>query len=93
MSGLELIAVVGCVAAVVSAYNDGSELVRKVRARRKARRALQHATSPDTSTQDLEISLVNGQDVVRREYDRHYRRAGDLFATGDRECQIHLVWL
>ena len=90
MSGLELLAVVGCVAAVVSAYNDGSELVRKVRDRRRARRAIQYATSPDASTQNLELSLASGQDIVRQEYDRRYRRLGDPFATGDRKHESHV---
>jgi len=84
MSGLELIAVVACVAAVVSAYKDGHELVKKVRERRRARSALQYPTSPDTSTEDLEVSLANGQDLVRHDYDRRYRRLGDPFAHGDR---------
>jgi hypothetical protein len=90
MSGAELMAVVGCIAAVVSAYNDGSDLVRKVRERRRQRReALQHAQhfakppSPDTPTQELERSLISGKDVVQHEYDRRYRRFGDPFAKGD----------
>ncbi|MCJ1472694.1 hypothetical protein MMC13_001343 [Lambiella insularis] len=86
MTGLEIMAVVGAVAAVVSAYNDGSELVKKVRERRRTKKALENATFLDTSTQDLEWSLDTGQDVVQRKYDSHYRRLGQTFANGDQEA-------
>ena len=85
MTGLEILAVVGAVAAVVSAYNDGSELVKKVRERRRTRRALENAALQDNSTQDLEDSLDTGQALVRRKYDTSYRRLGETFANGDRE--------
>ena len=85
MSGAELLAVVGCVAAVISAYNDGSELVKKVRERRRSKKALQNAAAPDSPTHDLERSLASGRNNVSDQYDRHYRRMGDPFATGDRE--------
>lgn len=84
MTGLEIVAVVGAVAAVVSAYNDGSDLVKKVRERRRTKRALENAMLQDTSTRNLELSLDAGQDVVRMNYDSHYRRLGETFATGDR---------
>ncbi|MCJ1399619.1 hypothetical protein MMC11_002821 [Xylographa trunciseda] len=86
MTGLEIMAVVGAVAAVVSAYNDGSELVKKVRERRRTRRALENAALQDNSTQDLEDSLDTGQALVRMKYDNSYRRLGDTFATGDQEA-------
>ena len=85
MTGLEIMAVVGAVAAVVSAYNDGSELVKKVRERRRTRRALENVALQDTSTQDLEESLNTSQALVRMKYDNSYRRLGETFANGDRE--------
>ena len=85
MTGLEIMAVVGAVAAVVSAYNDGSELVKKVRERRRTRRALENAALQDTSTQNLEYSLDTSQTLVRMKYDNSYRRLGETFANGDRE--------
>ena len=76
--------VVGAVAAVISAYNDGSDLVKKFRERRRTRRALENAALQDSSTQDLEDSLNTGQTMVRMNYDNSYRRLGETFATGDR---------
>ncbi|MCJ1392001.1 hypothetical protein MMC18_004868 [Xylographa bjoerkii] len=86
MTGLEIMAVVGAVAAVVSAYNDGSELVKKVRERRRTRRALENAALLDNSTQDLEHSLDTGQARVRMTYDYSYQRFKETFATGDQEA-------
>ncbi|MCJ1415757.1 hypothetical protein MMC32_002090 [Xylographa parallela] len=86
MTGLEIMAVVGAVAAVVSAYNDGSELVKKVRERRRTRRALENAALQDTSTQNLEYSLDTSQTLVRMKYDNSYRRLGETFANGDQEA-------
>ena len=82
MSGLELVAVVACVAAVVSAYQDGTELVKKYKAKRQARKALQ---SQEETTQDLELSLSRGERTVQDQYDRDYRRFGQSFAEGDGE--------
>ncbi|KKY14626.1 hypothetical protein UCRPC4_g06664 [Phaeomoniella chlamydospora] len=78
MSGAEVIAVVACVAAVVSAYRDGSGLVRKIRERRRARRALREA-----ETQQLESSLELGPVVVQGQYDHDFRRFGEEYARGD----------
>ena len=85
MSGLEILAVVGCVAAVCSAYHDGTELIHQIKERRKAKRALREAVSPENATKDLELSLAQGQDAVRSRYDRDFRRLGEAFAIGDRK--------
>ena len=85
MSGLEILAVVSCVAAVCSAYHDGTELIHQIKERRKAKKALREAVSPDSTTKDLELSLARGQDVVRSQYDRDFRRLGQAFALGDRK--------
>lgn len=87
MSGLELLAVVACVAAVCSAYHDGAELVHQIKAKRKARRALhQEVSSQNFSTSELEKSLTRGEEVVRSQYDRDFRRFGASFEFGDRKC-------
>lgn len=91
MSGLELLAVVACVAAVCSAYRDGSELVQQIKAKRKAKKALlQEAASQNSSTQELEKSLSRGEGVVRDQYDRDFKRFGASFANGDRKFQGNL---
>ena len=76
---------VGCVAAVCSAYHDGAELVQHIKAKRKARKALKQGSKIDESTRELSLSLNRGEDVVRSQYDRDFRRFGDSFASGDRE--------
>ena len=85
MSGLEILAVVSCVAAVCSAYHDGTELIHQIKERRKAKKALREAVGPDSTTKDLELSLARGQDVVRSQYERDFRRLGEAFAVGDRK--------
>ena len=84
MSGLELLAVVACVAAVCSAYHDGAELVHQIKAKRKARRH-QEVSSQTFETRELERSLHRGEEVVRSQYDRDFRRFGASFESGDRE--------
>ena len=84
MSGLEILAVVGCVAAVASAYHDGSELIHEIKERRRAKKALQTSPTQDRSTQELEASLSRGEVTIRSQYDHNYRRLGGAFAQGDR---------
>ena len=96
MSGLELLAVVGCVAAVVSAYRDGSVLVQELRDKRRRKKALKNApsqqdlSSQDLSTQGLEQSLTRGRMVVQDRYNHEFQslgpQEGQMFASGDREC-------
>ncbi|KAL9130233.1 MAG: hypothetical protein Q9217_001526 [Psora testacea] len=93
----KVLAVVGCVAAVCSAYHDGAELVQHIKAKRKARKALKQASQVDETTQELEVSLNRGEGVVRSQYDRDFRRFGDPFASGDqvardalKDITIHL---
>ncbi|SLM38606.1 hypothetical protein LPUS_08877 [Lasallia pustulata] len=91
MSGLELLAVVGCVAAVVSAYKDGSSLVKELMEKRRKKKALKDAQSQaDLSTQGLEQSLTRGSVVVQGRYDHEFQSLGPQeglqFANGDREC-------
>ena len=58
MSGVELLAVVACVAAVCSAYHDGAEILQQIKAKRKARKAARQDLLTENSTQELELSLV-----------------------------------
>ncbi|MCJ1306644.1 hypothetical protein MMC25_000287 [Agyrium rufum] len=90
MSGLELLAVVGCVAAVCSAYNDGNELVRKYREKKRIRKAREELALQDGSTENLEHSLVRGSSMVQSQYDHEYRRWGNPFAEGDQVAREEL---
>ncbi|KAL1881596.1 hypothetical protein Plec18167_003193 [Paecilomyces lecythidis] len=78
MSGMEVLAVVACVAAIVSAYNDGAELVKRIKAKREAKRAL-----AEQATQDLEVSLARGPPTVQTAYDSNFRRFGAQYEQGD----------
>ena len=93
MSGLEILAVVGCVAAVCSAYHDGSELIHEIKERRRAKKALQNSIQ-DRSTQELEASLGRGEVTIRSQYDHDFRRLGSAFAHGDRMSHARIYsWL
>lgn len=78
MSGMEVVAVIGCVAAVVSAYKDGGQIVKQIKAKRAAKKA-----PPPTVT--LETSLERGPPAVEQAKDNGIERYGPKFATGDGE--------
>ena len=80
----ELFAVVACVAAVVSAFQDWTELFKKYKARRQAKKQAEKALQAEEEwIQDLELSLSRGERTVQDQYDRDYRRFGQCFAEGD----------
>lgn len=89
MSGLELVAVVACVGAIISAYHDGAELVAQIKAKRKAKKALQNGSIQEQTTQELESSLHRGESVVQSQFDRDARRFGEQFIVGDRQFEPH----
>lgn len=76
MSGMEVVAVLGCVAAVVSAYKDGGKIVKQIKAKRAAKKAL-------APTQSLESSLERGPIALEQAKDNGIERYGPRFATGD----------
>ena len=80
MSGMEVLAVLGCVAAVVSAYNDGGNIVKQIKAKRAAKRA-------PAPTETLEISLQRGPPAVEEAKELGIERYGSSYAySRDREC-------
>ena len=66
-----------------SAYHDGAEILQQIKAKRKARKAARQDLLTESSTQELELSLHRGEDVVQSQYDRDYKRFGAAFANGD----------
>ena len=74
--------------AICSAYADGTELVSKIKERRRARKALESAAAQDDSTQSLELSLQMNRTIIQTQYDRDIGRLGPVFAQGDRRL-IH----
>jgi hypothetical protein len=78
MSGMEVVAVIACVAAVVSAYQDGGRIVKSIKEKRAAKKA-------GAPTESLETSLHRGPLAVGEARDSGIERYGPRFATGDRE--------
>ena len=80
-----MIAVVGCVAAVISAYQHADEFVQKIREKR-ARKKL-GALPPES----LHRSLVMGPPAINRMNDDGTRRFGTAFAVGDGMARAELT--
>ncbi|CAG8003995.1 unnamed protein product [Penicillium olsonii] len=78
MSGAEVIAVVACVAAVVSAYNDGSRILTAIRHKWHDRRR-----QTDHSTRDLEWSLARGHHEILSQYQEYHHEIGRRYDEGD----------
>ena len=76
MSGLEVLAVVAAVAAVVSAFNDGNGIVARIKQKRREKNAL-------PPTMYLEESLQCGPPAIEAEKDNGMRVFGRVFAEGD----------
>lgn len=83
---MEVLAVVSCVAAVVSAYRDGSRIVLGIKERRMRRRALQ-------PTKFLEESLNRGPIAVEEVKEYGIEKHGTRFSKGDRKCCLCLLRL
>ncbi|KIW10448.1 hypothetical protein PV08_11412 [Exophiala spinifera] len=77
MSGVEIgIAVIGAVAALVTAYKDAGGIVGNIKARRKTKGALPPSFA-------LEESLKEGQEEIERITAKGIRRFGSDFEQGD----------
>ena len=81
MSGLEVFAVVSAVAAVISAYKDGSRIVAEIKQKRASRKA-------PPPTRFLEESLSRGPLALEEAKNNGVERFGAAFATGDSKCQV-----
>ena len=86
MSGLEAVAVISAVAAVVSAFNDGNKLVRQIKDKRKAKIA-------PLPPPYLEESLERGPRSIEAQRDSGLRDFGQEFANGDRMSRRHVLFL
>lgn len=79
MSGVEIgIAVIGAVAALVTAYKDAGGIVAKIKERRNARGALPPSVA-------LEESLDEGHQEIERITAKGIKRFGADFEQGDGE--------
>ena len=85
MSGIEIaVGIVACVAAVVSAYKDGSKIVQKIKDKRRAA----HVTP---RTRYLEESLKRGAAAVEDAERAGTERFGQAFRHGDGMCILSII--
>ncbi|KAI4172598.1 MAG: hypothetical protein LQ343_003445 [Gyalolechia ehrenbergii] len=73
---MEAIAIIGCIAAVVSAYRDGGAIVNKIKQKRMARQA-------PPPMRLLEDSLARGPKAVEEAKENGIERFGPRYAAGD----------
>jgi len=83
MSGLEIVAIVACVAGLVSAFNDGNKILAKIKKRRADRKA-----PPPTFL--LEQSLQRAPQDIEREREMGIERCGEAFKVGDGAYKLPL---
>ncbi|KAL9576594.1 MAG: hypothetical protein Q9212_006972 [Teloschistes hypoglaucus] len=74
---MEAIAIIGCIAAVVSAYRDGGAIVNKIKQRRLARQA-------PPPTRLLEESLARGPRTIEEVKETGIERFGSRYVAGDK---------
>ncbi|KAJ5767574.1 hypothetical protein N7533_000157 [Penicillium manginii] len=86
MSGVEVIAVVACVAAVISAYHDGSAVFQEVRRKWRERRN-SHPQAASSTAIDLENSLQRSRVDILTQWNGHVGRLGQRFEVGDEIAQ------
>lgn len=76
MSGLEVVA---AVAAVVSAFHGGAELLKHIKTKRRQARQARQEFEED----QLQSSLETGEKQITQHYDQDMRQYGDLMRVGD----------
>jgi hypothetical protein len=76
MSGLEVVA---AVAAVISAFHGGSELLKAIKAKRRKSREGQQ----EFEVKQLQDSFVSGEQQISLRYEQDRREFGDLMRIGD----------
>jgi ribosomal protein L9 len=82
MSGIEVIA---AVAAIVSAFHGGSELLKHIKTRRRKSR---QAQQQELEEKQLQESLVLGEQQIDARYAQDMRDFGDLMRVGDGEFSV-----
>ncbi|KAI4655471.1 hypothetical protein J4E93_000183 [Alternaria ventricosa] len=79
MSGLEIVA---AVSAVVSAFHGGSELLKLVKQKRRARKARDQGQQ-EWEEEQLQDSLIAGEQQIALRYKQDQRELGDYVRVGD----------
>ncbi len=85
MSGLEAIAVIGVVAALVTAFKDSSSIANAIKQRRKGKEG---ALPP---TVELEEALAESEQEIQKAAAVGIQKFGPAFVEEDRECDYHLT--
>ncbi|MCJ1405737.1 hypothetical protein MMC11_008967 [Xylographa trunciseda] len=80
---MEVIAAVALVGTIVSTFKESVELFRDWRQKKKER-------GQNAENGALEQSLVSGGRGIQSEYERHFARLGQRFATGDEQGRHEL---
>ncbi|MCJ1389368.1 hypothetical protein MMC18_002225 [Xylographa bjoerkii] len=88
MSGVEVLAVIGIVAAICSMYQDGHVLLSRLEKQHRESRAIS-ATADGTDSSDalvahLKASLKRGEEMIRSQFDKDHQSLGQAYASGDR---------
>ncbi|OQE18711.1 hypothetical protein PENSTE_c017G00680 [Penicillium steckii] len=84
MSGVEVVAVVACVAAVISAYQDGSKVFQDIKKKWRERRSSHPQAASAT---DLDFSLQRSREDILTQWNGHVGRLGHRFEVGDEIAQ------
>lgn len=79
--------VVAAVSAVVSAFHGGSELLKHIKKKRRARRARDQAQQ-EFEEKQLQDSLVSGEQQIGLRYAQDRRELGDLMRVGDGKSHV-----
>ena len=85
MATQERITVATCIAAIIRAHREGTDLVAKIRGRRSARSSAQNGSVQEISSQELQASLNRGVEVIQSQFGRDASRFGEQYETGDRQ--------
>jgi hypothetical protein len=78
MTGLEVVAVLACVAGIISAFKDGHGIVQAIKEKRQRMQGR-------TPSKHLEASLAAGPVAVEAEKEEGVAKFGRAFAIGDGE--------
>ena len=78
-------AVVHGVEAILEAYHRAHLNLLIINKKRELPEAKERAVGRHTN--DLEISLLRGKEVVKSQYEREYKKLGEVFAIGDRKLK------
>jgi cell division protein FtsL len=81
---LIIVQIVAAVSAVVSAFHGGSELLRIVKQKRRARKA-RDQVQQEWQEEQLQASLLAGEQQIDLRYKQDQRELGDYVRVGDGE--------